>query len=209
MRKDVLLGSMVITIIMLLVACCGQQGSLHGTNNDTDNSAKTKENISEQKTEELSDSGSAIEETENDEQDIANNDVVDWSAITFDGVNEELFAEKMNIENLEYVARELQTLVEEEYEDERSNPEILLTQGWTRVFSNEHYKNVIAMGDSAMMPLYWIIYKSSESGLYEYICANALYELSGYDFSNADGTLKWATSKELLKLFDEMVVSER
>ena len=209
MRKVVLLSSMVIAIITLLVACGGQQGSLHSTNNDTNNSAKTEESISEQKTEELPDSSSAIEETENDEQDIVNNDVADWSAITFDGVNGELFAEKMNTENLEYVARELQTLVEEEYEDERSNPEILLTQGWTRVFRNEHYKNVIAMGDSAMMPLYWIIYKSSESGLYEYICANALYELSGYDFSNADGTLKWTTSKELLELFDEMVVSEQ
>ena len=136
------------------------------------------------------------------------NDVVDWSAITVDGVNEELFAEKMNIENLEYVAYELQTLVEEEYEDEIENPEILLTQGWTRVFNNQHYKNVIAMGDSAMMPLYWIIYKSSNSGEYEYICANALYELSGYDFSNADGTLKWTTSKELLELFNAELLNK-
>ena len=60
-----------------------------------------------------------------------------------------------------------------------------------------------------MMPLYWIIYKSSNSGQYEYICATALYELSGYDFSNSDGTLKWSTSEELLKLFNDEVLNEK
>ena len=39
-----------------------------------------------------------------------------------------------------------------------------------------------------MKPLYWIIYKSPEAGLYEYICARALAELSGYPPENDDGT---------------------
>ncbi|MBQ9277000.1 MAG: hypothetical protein IJ224_00040 [Lachnospiraceae bacterium] len=205
MKKVILWCSAIITMSMLLTACSSQQGAL----NSTDNITKTEEYLTEQKTEELPDIDLIGEETKKDEQDIDNNDVADWSAITVDGVNEELFAEKMNIENLEYVAYEIQTLVEEEYEDEIENPEILLTQGWTRVFNNQHYKNVIAMGDSAMMPLYWIIYKSSNSGEYEYICANALYELSGYDFSNADGTLKWTTSKELLELFNAELLNEQ
>lgn len=210
MKKFILWCCTVITMLMFMEACSGQQESLQSTNNGIGSKkAKIEEGISGQKTEEFPDKDLDSDESEHDEQDVANNDEVDWSAITADGVNEELFVKKMDMENLEYVAQELQTLVEEEYEDERANPEILLTEGWTRVFNNEHYKNVIAMGDSAMMPLYWIIYKSSNSGQYEYICATALYELSGYDFSYSDGTLKWSTSEELLKLFNDEVLNEK
>lgn len=94
-------------------------------------------------------------------------------------------------------------------EEERKNPEIVLSEGFTRVFKSERYNRVLDMGDSAMKPLYWIIYKSSNSGIYEYICAMALYELLGYNFSNEDGTLSWSNSKEFIERFDEKILTER
>lgn len=115
----------------------------------------------------------------------------------------------MNADTLEYVAAELQTLVEEETEAEKENPDIVLTEGWVRVFDSEHYANVLSLGNQAMKPLYWIIYKSSNAGQYEYICAYALYELSGYDFTDANGCLTWSNSKEFLSVFNERIISER
>ena len=132
-----------------------------------------------------------------------------WIEITEDGVNEELFLQNLDAETLETVAKELQMLVEEEIEAERKNPELVLTEGWTRVFESEHYKNVIDIGESAMKPLYWIIYKSPDAGMYEYICASALYELSGYDFTKKDGTLTWVTSKEFIERFNEQVLNDK
>ena len=60
-----------------------------------------------------------------------------------------------------------------------------------------------------MKPLYWIIYKSPNSGMYEYICATALYEISGYDFMRENGELTWSTSKEFIEVFNEQILSER
>lgn len=208
MIKDFFLGCMIMVMVVILTACGGQQASQQDLDHGTEYDSK-EENGNEQETGVDDDCVSDSKETGTDEQGIASNDIVDWSAITADGVNEELFVTKLDKESLERVAVELQTLVQEEYEEEKANPEILLTQGWTRVFHSDHYKNVIDMGDSAMMPLYWIIYKSSDSGQYEYICAAALYELSGYDFSNDDGSFKWTTSKELLELFNAEVLNEQ
>ena len=58
------------------------------------------------------------------------------------------------------------------------------------------------MGEAAMKPLYLILYKSQNAGLYEYICANALYELSGYDF-------EWANSKEFMENFNKKIIENR
>ena len=91
----------------------------------------------------------------------------------------------------------------------RENPEIVITEGWTRVFDSQQYNKVLNMGESAMKPLYWIIYKSPNAGMYEYICATALYALSGYDFTNEDGSLTWVNSKEFLDRFNEKILSDR
>lgn len=189
MKKMIFRFSMVLCVAALLTACSERQDSF--LRSDSGESTET----------------SSVVSSTNAEPEISERDhAADWSAVTADGVNEELFLAQMDASALEYIAAELQTLVQEEYEAERANPEILLSQGWTRVFRSEHYQNVIAMGDSAMMPLYWIIYKSTDSGQYEYICAEALYELSGYDFANPDGTRKWSTSKELLALFNTEIL---
>ena len=142
-------------------------------------------------------------------QEIIETDSLSWLEITEDGVNEELYLENLDAEVLEAVATKLRALVEEEVEAERENPEIVITEGWTRVFDSEQYNEVLNMGVSAMKPLYWIIYKSPNAGMYEYICATALYELSGYDFTNEDGSLTWVNSKEFLDRFNEKILSDR
>lgn len=126
---------------------------------------------------------------------------VKWNEITEDGVDEELLLKNADTELLTQIATELQTLVEEELEDEREHPEIVITDGFPRVFKSKRYKKVLNMGTSAMKPLYLILYKSPNAGMYEYICAQALYELSGYEF-------EWENSKEFLEKFNEKVLTE-
>lgn len=139
--------------------------------------------------------------------DIPNTDLenkekeVTWEEITEDGVNEDLLLKNVDEELLTKIAMELQTLVDEEAEEERENPEIVITEGWTRVFKSDRYKKVLNIGNPAMKPLYLILYKSSNAGIYEYICANALYELSGFDF-------EWSNSKEFLEKFNEKILEK-
>lgn len=133
---------------------------------------------------------------------------VKWDEITANGIDENLFLENLNMDDLKYIATELQTLVQEESEAERTNPEIVLAEGWVRVFNSERYKNVINMGSSAMKPLYWIIYKSENAGMYEYICATALSELYGFDSTNEDGTLTWSNSKDFLEQFNKKILED-
>ncbi len=104
---------------------------------------------------------------------------------------------------------EMQALVEEAIKEEQENPEIVLSEGFVRIFKSERYNRVLEIGNPAMKPLYWIIYKSPNAGMYECICAMALYELSGYDFLNEDGSLSWTNSKEFVERFNEKILTER
>ena len=132
-----------------------------------------------------------------------------WAAITEDSVDEAVFLAALDTSLLETVAAELQTAVDEEAAAEQANPELVLTEGWTRIFQSTQYRNVLALGKEAMPALYWIVYKSEHNGLYEFVCANALYELSGYDFTIADGVRQWDNAKALLPLFNEKILEER
>lgn len=125
-----------------------------------------------------------------------------WDEITEDGVNEEMLFENVDIELLTQIATELQSAVTEETEDERKNPEIVITEGWTRIFDKEQYKKVLNMGKSAMKPLYLILYKSPNAGEYEYLCAKILYDLSGFDFY-------WTNSREFLEKFNAQIIEEK
>lgn len=127
---------------------------------------------------------------------------IKWPEITENGVDEELLIQNIDIDILEKVAAELQALCDEMVEEERKNPEILLTEGFPRVFKKERYKEVIDMGEVAMKPLYLIIYKSDNCGMYEYICARALYDLSGSDFD-------WINSKDFLEKFNSTILKSR
>lgn len=153
---------------------------------------------------------SAVENTTNDvnkddnktEKEKNISDEIIWDEITADGVDEELLLKNIDKETLNTVATELQTLVTEEAEEERKNPEIAITEGWTRVFKSDRYKNVVAWGQVAMKPLYFILYKSPNAGQYEYICAQALYDLSGCDF-------EWSNAKEFLEEFNKQIIGEK
>ncbi|WP_019230430.1 hypothetical protein [Sedimentibacter sp. B4] len=187
----------ILAIFLLAVLCltsCSQ-------NNTTSESVQQRE--PEKETEMPEEIAS---DTEKQEEDTTENLAIKWDEITEDGVNEDLLYENMDKNTLEYVAKELQTLVEEEAEAEKENPDIVLTEGWVRVFESEHYANVLKLGNKAMKPLYWIIYKSTNAGQYEYICAYALYEISGYDFTDENGCLTWSDSKEFLNVFNEQII---
>lgn len=187
-----------IYVLLLLAVLCLTSCS---QNNTASESVQLKEPEKETEMPEV-----IASDTEKQEEDTTENLAIEWDEITEDGVDEELLCENMDTDTLEYVATELQTLVEEEAKAEQENPDIVLTEGWVRVFESEHYSNVLRLGKQAMKPLYWIIYKSSNAGQYEYICAYALYEISGYDFTDDNGCLTWSDSKEFLNVFNERII---
>ena len=132
---------------------------------------------------------------------------IDWSEITANGVNEKLLYENLDIDILEKVANSLQNALKEELKEEIENPEIIVTEGWTRILGKKQYKEVVEMGKPAMKPLYWILYKSQNNEQYEYLCAAALCEISGIGGETTEiGTMKWSTAKEYLDLFTETVM---
>ena len=46
--------------------------------------------------------------------------------------------------------------------------------------------------------------------MYEYICANALSELTGFEFMNESGDYReWSTGKEYLKLFNDYMGNDK
>lgn len=126
---------------------------------------------------------------------------INWEEITEDGVNEELLLQNIDVDILNQIGSELQTLVNEAYEEERANPEIIVTEGWARILEYDRFKRVVDIGIPAMKPLYLIIYKSPNRGVYEYLCAYALYQISGYDFF-------WSTTDEFMEKFNEQILKE-
>ena len=127
---------------------------------------------------------------------------ITWDEITENGVNEELLLQNIDIEILNEIGNELQTLVNEAYEEERANPEIIFTEGWARILEYDRFKKVVDIGVPAMKPLYLIIYKSQNRGVYEYLCAYALYQISGYEFF-------WSTTDEFMDKFNEQILKEK
>ena len=119
--------------------------------------------------------------SENSEETNEQNEI-NWEEITENSVNEELLLQNIDVDILNQIGSELQTLVDEAYAEERANPEIIVTEGWARILEYDRFKRVVDIGVPAMKPLYLIIYKSSNRGVYEYLCAYALYQISGYDF---------------------------
>ena len=136
--------------------------------------------------------------------------IVDWFDFTVNGLDEDSFVQKLDTDVLQEVAAKLQSLVDEELAEEKENPEIILSEGFTRVFQKDIYHEVIAMGDKAEMPLYYILYKSPNNEMYEYICAVAFSELTGLDFMNeSDNYYDWTSGKEYLELFNKYMIENQ
>ena len=195
MKRERILAVLILAVVCLTSCSQNNTASESVQQNETEKESEMPDEISS--------------DTEKQEEDSTENLAIKWDEITEDGVDEHLLCENIDLDTLEYVAAELQTLVEEEAEAEKENPDIVLKEGWVRVFESAHYANVLKLGDKAMKPLYWIIYKSSNAGQYEYICAYALYEISGYDFTDENGCLTWSDSKEFLNVFNEQVILKK
>lgn len=132
-----------------------------------------------------------------------------WAGITADGVDEDVFLQDMDWSAYRRIAITVETLVAEEARKEQEDPSLAITGEWLKIFDDARYKDILAMGDKAKKPLYWLIYKSAHNGLFEFICAEALYELSGYDFSIADGVMQWDNAKALLPLLNAAILQDR
>ncbi len=132
-----------------------------------------------------------------------------WEAITENGVDEKLLWSQIDQSTLENIARILQDTIEEEMQEERENPSLVLEEGWTRIFEKEGYRKVVEMGEKAEKPLYWIIYKSEQAGLYEYLCSQALSEIMELEMQKDSGELTWSDSKEFLEQFNQKILLER
>ena len=135
-----------------------------------------------------------------------NKENIEWNEITEDGVNEKLLVQNVNIKDLEKIATLLQSLSEEIAQKEKEDINFYLSAGWYKyTLDSQQFNEVINMGNDAIKPLYFIIYKSPNQGSYEYICAMALSKLVNFD----DITDSWSTSKEFLEKFNKKVISSR
>jgi len=118
---------------------------------------------------------------------------------------EEDFIENLDTGVLERIASEIQSLVAEIGEKERADPNFVLQGKWNEYFrSSEQYKLVLELGLKAVKPAYYIIYKSPQSGLYEYILASAIDKITGYDYAVMED-YGWSSSKQFLEMYNEKV----
>lgn len=135
---------------------------------------------------------------------------ISWNEISENGVNEEILLENINQENLEYVAKQLQELTSLICEKGEKDKSYWYFPQWLDDAKNsEQYKNVILSGKDAVKSLYLIIYKSPNEGLYEYICAMALDELTGYPLKNKNNDESWASSMDFLEKFNKKILEEQ
>ena len=137
---------------------------------------------------------------------VNNGENIEWNEITKDGVNEELLFQNVDKNNLEKIAKLLQSLSVEIAQKEKEDINFYLSAGWYQyTLDSRQFNEVINMGKDAIKPLYLIIYKSPDQGSYEYICTMALSKLVNFD----DVTDSWSTSKEFLEKFNQKIISGR
>lgn len=134
---------------------------------------------------------------------------VDWSGITENGVDEDIVFQNLDIGVLEEIAKKLQNRVKEAEIAEAEDPAFTLEGKWySFMFDSEAYKEVVALGEKAMLPLFWILYKSPNAGLYEYTCATALAELSEVYFVDEAAFSDWKDSQDFLEQFINRIAEE-
>ncbi|MDY6062855.1 MAG: hypothetical protein SPI53_03600 [Erysipelotrichaceae bacterium] len=144
---------------------------------------------------------------QDDKNTTKTNDIITWNEITKKGVDEQLLMTNINQEKLEYIAKELQTITTILVEKGNKDKSYWQTAQWYNDVKNSiQYQNVIKLNNVALKPLYLIIYKSPNQGLYEYICALAFTDVYGGDFAKE---VSWSTSKEFLKLFNQKILNNQ
>ena len=207
--RETLSFCFVFILLVLLVGCTKPGVPDSSVEPETSESLSAAEEQSESEMPAAGEDSSEEEPFSEEESPTAETESsVDWSAVSIDGVDEEAFLRDLDVEILKEVATYLQSAIQEEEQEEREHPELVITEGWTRIFQKEQYLKVVAIGPSAMKPLYWILYKSDGNGLYEYMCAKALQDISGVSFEDDElGTMGWVDAKEFLRLFTKWVAN--
>lgn len=105
--------------------------------------------------------------------------------IAVDEMDEETFIEDFDTDMLTTVAEKLQEVTDEIVRKQTADPESVIRGEWVTDFRNsEQYHYVINQGVKAIKPMYYILYKSDQAGLYEYIISSAIYDIIGCDFSD-------------------------
>ena len=165
-----------------------------------------------------------INGSETESQHIANNDesseqygndgAIVWDEVFIENgviaVDEESLIKNTDEETIGFIARQFQDLCEEIDEKGNKDKNYWLTGQWySDVMESEQYTSVVSLGDKAVKPLFLIIYKSNDSGLYEWICSKALEEISGFDFSEENNGNGWSNSKEFLELYLKKITEHR
>lgn len=125
--------------------------------------------------------------------------------ITVDELDEETFIEHLDIDILTTVAEKLQEVTDEIVRKQAADPESVIKGEWVTDFRNsEQYQYVIDQGVKVVKPLYYILYKSNQAGLYEYIISSAIYDIIGYDFSD-NKDYQWANAYEFREKYNVYV----
>lgn len=108
-------------------------------------------------------------------------------------------------ETLDSIQAEMNKLMSEIETEMKNNPKLAM-QGHPGEFikNSENYKNIINLGLKAVKPMYDILYDSRDAGLYEYILAMGIQEITGEKFVyNAD--YGWKNSMEFRMAYEEKV----
>ena len=122
---------------------------------------------------------------------------------------EDIVFQNLDIGVLEEIAEKLQNRVKEAEVAEAEDPTFTLEGKWYPfMFDSNAYKEVVALGEKAMLPLFWILYKSPNAGLYEYTCASALAELSEVYFEDETAFSDWKDSRDFLEQFITRIAEE-
>lgn len=130
-----------------------------------------------------------------------------WNEINEHGVDENLLIKNIDVETLTYVAQQFQGLCTEISEKGQKDKNYWLTGQWhSDVVASKQYNNVVSLNKKAIKPLFLIIYKSPNSGMYEWVCSKALDEISDFDFS---GENNWSNSKEFIEMFINKIIEQR
>jgi|GEM_PF-2001378 len=133
-----------------------------------------------------------------------------WDEITENGVDEDKLIENVDTDTLESIAGQLQGLCRKIDQKGEVDKEYWLRGEWyDDALKSEEYAYVVSLKEKAVKPLFLILYKSENAGMYEWICAKALEEISGYDFSSENNRNGWKDSREFLELFIQRVVESK
>ena len=143
-----------------------------------------------------------------------------WSPIRDTKISESEFIEDLDSDILANVAKELQSLTTEITKKQDENPEYVLRGEWVNFSHSKQYLSVLDLGIKAVKPLYYILYKSNEAGLYEYLISSAINDITRltnsisnqnkigivdyYSLSNGNEEL-WSDSNEFRALYNQSI----